>query len=1534
MSKRAVWCVLAGVLMAGIVRAAELKVDFTFSAADVELTTAGEYTVVALADGSSVVDEVGAPSIPAKFVNVLIPSGARNVSIAASGEWTLLAEGITPYPAQPRSPKSRSKPAFVPANARYASAAAWPAEIATYQGDHSMQGYQFVSVRVNPLAYVGAEKKLYLREKVTVTVTYDAPVAAKKILPRQQATFEPLVQSLVVNPEAAAEFAPALETRAPKAALDYLIITSATLSNAFQQIANYRASAAGGSYTTRVMTTNDIGSAYSGADLQAKIRACISNNVATLGTTMVLLGGDDTVVPVRGCKVSAVGETELTMPTDLYYSGLGGSWDGNANGVYGETSDGVDLAYDVVVARLPMRTVTQVTNYLNKVMTYEAGWNVTNKIMLGGPYAWDTWTGNSRPSDDVTGDGHAGFRSTNPAHDSVSDSEAWLRRLYRDGIRSYWPAQVNIMCDTITSWDPSYCGSYVQSAANTALRFNQNYTHLMFSGHGFPQGWGLESGDFTYLNADSQTGLTAFVYTDACLTGHFDKNSITLDGYTYATEPCLGEGFLRNSRVRGGALAHMGCARYGWGSPGSYDGGPSTVYAYKFYKRMYETTNRTLGLAFAMHKADMASQSGTDDCERWIQFGMNLLGDPALKMPRDVPVPAAPVFTSAASFSATTGVAQTHSVVADGYPWPELALRSSTASAGSYSFAANTGVLTYTPPVSDRPSKTFTFTASNTQGVVTQVVTANVTLAPPAAPASVWASATNTTDFMAAWSASAGATSYRLDVSTNANFAVSIGGGGTVQLGESMDSGLSTSYQTGDVTLTSGVWNVVQVLKESSAESYGGTGGAARLNDDTPGACIRTPALNSVGSIAFWYRELNTGGGEFILQKSYDGSTWIGVHTQAFSGNTYVRYSNDVADAASTVYLRVLNDNQAGHLILDEFEITSFGTSEPSFVPGYSNRTVTSTSQSVTGLVAGATYYFRVRAVNDGGSSPNSAVANVTTLATLSAPVFGANPGPIAATAGVDAEFTVSASGVPAPTLSLDSTTAAAGSYEFDAATGDVLYIAPQSDAGQRTFTFSAVNSQGTAYQTVTVNVTAATAPAFTGGAGPYSTTVGVEVAFTVSASGVPAPALALQSQTASSGYSFTPATGAFTYTPPAGDVGTQTFTFTAANAAGTVTQVTSIAVAAVPTAPDAPASIWASATNATDFTAAWSAVSNAASYRLDVGTNATFSGGSGLSEQVVLASNGATAASVNQDGWSAVDTSGTTYAQMLKSTSTITTPAFSTVGLTNLTVHTRARTYGGATGSSSNITISISTDNGVNWVTMGVVSAWVNTMQTLPTLTNTANLGHSQTKIRWQTLGATGSIGVGVTNLVVQGWTEGAGAPSYIPGYSNRTVTVTSESVTGLVAQSTYYFRVRAVNNGGSSGNSATGQVTTTSADPFEQWLVEQGQNPQNPDFAPDADMDGDGMTTWEEYQAGTDPADASSLLKLEGEFSVTADELRYTFPAHTGRYYQLIYATNLAGPFVTSNLGWGVPGIVITNDATGDWFGGVRAWTEQPSP
>ena len=1068
--KKFLWIGLSGFLaMAGASRAASLDVDFTFAASDVKMIAAGEHVVLELAGGTRVVDEVGAPSLPAKFVNVLIPAGARNVAVSASGAETLLAADVVPYPAQPRSPKSKPRPAFVSANARYASADPWPAEAAVYQGDHDMQGYRFVSVRLNPLAYVGAEKKLVLREKIAVTVTYDAAPATKAILAPQKSAFEPLVDSLVVNPEAAAAFAPAVRATAPKATLDYLIITSATLSNAFQQVADYRASAAGGSYATRVLTTNAIAADYAGTDLQAKIRACISNSVATLGTTMVLLGGDDTIVPVRYTSVSVEsGDTyETNMPTDLYYSGLNGNWNADGDAIYGETNDAVDMAWDVVVARLPMRTAAQVTNYLNKVATYEAGQPVTNKIILGGPYAWNTYTGTSRPSDDVTGDGHAGFRATTPLnHKTVSDSEQWLRRLYRDGIHSNWPSTVGLMCDTITSWDTTTnCGSWVQSEANTKTAFNKNWTHLMFSGHGEPLGWGLED-DSEFLNTDasSQTGLTAFVYTDACMTSHFDKNSNSIDGYSYTTEPCLAESFLRNANVLGGAVAYMGCSRYGWGEPdespaeNDSNGGTSTIYAYKFYRRMYETSGRTLGTAFAMHKADMVGLCSSNEAERWVQFGLNLLGDPALQMPSWSETPTAPSFTSGAAFGATANVATAFAVAAGGYPAPTLALRSTTA-AGGYAFAAGTGLLSYTPPEADVGAPTFTFTASNSAGVATQTVTATVVAGPPAAPAAIWASATNSVDFTAAWSAVGTATGYRLDVATEADFSDAGGGEAGVLVSEGFDNG-TTAPAGWTFTFINGTY--------TSAGNYGTA--APSLKMTNTGAAVQTPALSNPTNVTFWLKG-QTATGSSLLLEAASGGAWSTITNVAALPTTGTTYACPLA--TSVTNLRFTYTKSAGNLSFDDVQVTGAtgGGTSSCWVPGYSNRTVAGTSQSVTGLTAGATYYFRACAVNAAGTGAYSAVATATTVDVPTAPTFAAISGQ-SATVGVLFALDVSgyASGSPAPAISLLSSTASAADYGF---AGTTLSFTP-SATGTFAFVFRATNTLGAAQATANVAVAAA----------------------------------------------------------------------------------------------------------------------------------------------------------------------------------------------------------------------------------------------------------------------------------------------------------------------------------------------------------------------------------------------------------------------------------------------------------------------------
>ena len=673
---------IAVVMLAISAMATDLEWLFTFNRSDVTLSPKGEFTWVRLTDGSDPCDAIGAPAIPAKYANILLPDGATDVKISASGNLVLLASDVTPWPVQLSVPKSKPQPPFTaPDPVAYASADPWPAVAATFEGLHQMQGSTFVSVRVNPLVYVGAEKKLYYRPVVNVTVSYTLPRNVARG-GSQGALATEMVNALVVNPTKSSSTISTTATRGGTRDANekdnYLIITSASLAGDFQELADYRATEAGGSYSTRVVIIEDITSNYEGDDVPMKIRNCITdyynNNKTETNTTYVVLGGDDSVVPVRYTYAYAEYTQEWHMPTDLYYSDLTGNWQTNYYRDFGLVEANVDMSPEVIVGRIPIRNAPQFYAYLNKLKSFESDLTYNrNSIILGGPAAWCRYYGDKRPTDDVsTSDGHRGFRDRNGY---VSDSEMWLRRLYRDGIKPYWANAeseegpiVHLATDAITSWDTEDCGDTPLTSTNFQSWLNNTgYTHLMFSGHGFPQGWGLEDyyDDYTTRHAEALKKLIPFIYTDACLTCAFDEDGIRSSGITvdvgtddewnYNSEPCLGESFLRNSK--GGALVHMGCSRYGWGDPdyldddpndkddGMYiactasntsDGGPSTVYAYKFYSRLYEggarDANRTIGQAFAMSKADMISECKDYGKNRWIQFGLNYLGDPAITL--------------------------------------------------------------------------------------------------------------------------------------------------------------------------------------------------------------------------------------------------------------------------------------------------------------------------------------------------------------------------------------------------------------------------------------------------------------------------------------------------------------------------------------------------------------------------------------------------------------------------------------------------------------------------------------------------------------------------------------------------------------------------------------------------------------------------------------------------------------------------------------------------------------------------------------
>ncbi|MBI2419225.1 MAG: hypothetical protein HYV28_15255 [Ignavibacteriales bacterium] len=96
---------------------------------------------------------------------------------------------------------------------------------------------------------------------------------------------------------------------------------------------------------------------------------------------------------------------------------------------------------------------------------------------------------------------------------------------------------------------------------------------------------------------------------------------------------------------------------------------------------------------------------------------------------------------------------------------------------------------------------------------------------------------------------------------------------------------------------------------------------------------------------------------------------------------------------------------EAGSYRLDVSTFESFSSAgAPSFLEGYNNKTISSLSETVTGLSAGTTYYYRVRSIGQFDTSRNSATIAATTAAqSITAQVtgIGIQAVPVPGTSGV-----------------------------------------------------------------------------------------------------------------------------------------------------------------------------------------------------------------------------------------------------------------------------------------------------------------------------------------------------------------------------------------------------------------------------------------------------------------------------------------------------------------------------------------------------
>ncbi len=661
----------------------------------------------------------------------------------------------------------------------------------------------------------------------------------------------------------------------------------------------------------------------------------------------------------------------------------------------------------------------------------------------------------------------------------------------------------------------------------------------------------------------------------------------------------------------------------------------------------------------------------------------------------------------------------------------------------------------------------------------------------PAVPVAAAASLITGTSFSANWNSSAGADGYKIDVATDAAFA------NIIALYNNKDAGIGTSYNiTG---LDFGQTYYYRVRSYSGTRTSGNSSSISVLTKPDAPATQDGISITSSSFIAKWNSSTGAAGYYLDVSTNNNFSSFISgfnnldvsnVTTYSVIGltantNYFYRvraYNNTgssinssiislltaptapIASAASSILNTSFTANWnstsgATAYRLDVSSVSNFA----SFVGVYNNKDVGNvTNYSITGLSGSTDYYYRVRAYN-GNSSSNSGTINLTTAVNPSG-----SPTAIAASNNSQTSFTAN----------WNATAGAAGYYldvstDWNFGAGNFVANFENKDVGNVTNYSVTGLTSGTNYyyRLRSYNVSGTS-----GNSGSISTITSPSNPVSSSATSITTSEFTANwnSSSSSTGYyldiatddSFTSFVAGYnnknvlnvtSYSLSSLSGGTAYYyRVRAYNDGGTSGNSSAITVITYPSA--------VTANNATSiaetaFDANWNSVTGATGYKLDVSTNIGFAAGNFL------------------------------YGLENKDIGNVTT--YSITGLTGgSNYYYRIRAYN-TTGTGANS----------------------NSITTL-TLSSSAT-ATAATSVCENTFSANWTSVLGSTAYYLDVSTDaGFGIGTFVAGYQNRSVgNVTTFSVTGLTANTNYFYRVRAANASGASGNS---NVITLLTSPF----------------------------------------------------------------------------------------------------------------------
>jgi len=336
--------------------------------------------------------EPGQPLLPVRTVVLVVPACAREVSVSVEATDVAVLEARTtvqPCPVPRPFSDCGAPQRVVPDPLVYGTAGFWPSTRVSAVHAGARSGYRLVSFQVRPVRYDPVGGLLELAGSIRAHVSWTegtAPFLSQE----QTGPAMDQIRSWIDNPQDLWACSP--PASGSEAGVDMVVITTDDYSDSFSMLVDYRNSQG---IVTELVDVDSVIANTSGWDDAEKLRNYIIERYQNDGLQYVLLGGDQTAVPVRMVNLYCEGYSD-NVPVDLYFSDLDGTWDASGDHDYGQPDDDLDLYSDVAVGRALVGSQDQAALFVERTIEYQQNppsgeWRTT--AMLCGAGLFTGYTG-------------------------------------------------------------------------------------------------------------------------------------------------------------------------------------------------------------------------------------------------------------------------------------------------------------------------------------------------------------------------------------------------------------------------------------------------------------------------------------------------------------------------------------------------------------------------------------------------------------------------------------------------------------------------------------------------------------------------------------------------------------------------------------------------------------------------------------------------------------------------------------------------------------------------------------------------------------------------------------------------------------------------------------------------------------------------------------------------------------------------------------------------------------------------------------